>query len=313
MRRADAPRMHNFNGPRLGKVIKAGQVAVRHRKLRSKRPHGSHDASCAQNPQNPHSDYFDDWLRAAPRASAIDSRRRCRCGSPIVARRARRATSDRAAAAHRIKMSDDSYLRSLSSLSCGLLDGLCQAEDEEDFSAEEQLPEPDEEAPESEEEEDFAPRVVKPVSTPTPKKRVAVSRDAIETFKEHLRKGLAVTKHCSNGKTKPRVLFCDDACSKLGWQKPNGTPAKNTDLLPLRSVVEIRAGVEIDKQGSREDPKGRTLMGTPTLRKCIDGTSARRVFSFIFRDRTLDLEFSTEEECRRNLRLFKVLVAEASK
>lgn len=55
------------------------------------------------------------------------------------------------------------------------------------------------------------------------------------------------------------------------------------------------------------------LMGTPTLRKCIDGTSARRVFSFIFRDRTLDLEFSTEEECRRNLRLFKVLVAEASK
>ena len=54
-------------------------------------------------------------------------------------------------------MSDDSYLRSLSSLSCGLLDGLCQAEDEEDFSAEEQLPEPDEEAPESEEEEDFAP------------------------------------------------------------------------------------------------------------------------------------------------------------
>ena len=77
--------------------------------------------------------------------------------------------------------------------------------------------------------------------------------------------------------------------------------------------MEIRAGVEIDKQGSREDPKGRTLMGTPTLRKCIDGTSARRVFSFIFRDRTLDLEFSTEEECRRNLRLFKVLVAEASK
>jgi hypothetical protein len=211
-----------------------------------------------------------------------------------------------------IKMSDDSYLRSLSSLSCGLLDGLCQAEDEEEFSAEEQLPEPEEEAPESEE-EDFAPRVVKPVSTPTPKKRVAVSRDAIETFKEHLRKGLAVTKHCSNGKTKPRVLFCDDACSKLGWQKPNGTPAKNTDLLPLRSVVEIRAGVEIDKQGSREDPKGRTLMGTPTLRKCIDGTSARRVFSFIFRDRTLDLEFSTEEECRRYLRLFKVLVAEASK
>ena len=96
-------------------------------------------------------------------------------------------------------------------------------------------------------------------------------------------------------------------------QQPNGAPAKNTDLLPLRSVVEIRAGVEVDKQGSREDPKGRTLMGTPTLRKCIDGTSARRVFSFIFRDRTLDLEFSTEEECRRNLRLFKVLVAEASK
>ena len=207
---------------------------------------------------------------------------------------------------------DDSYLRSLSSLSCGLLDGLCQAEDDEEFSAEEQLPEPEEEAPESDE-EDFAPRVVKPVSTPTPKKRVAVSRDAIETFKEHLRKGLAVTKHCSNGKTKPRVLFCDDACGKLGWQRPNGTPAKNTDLLPLRSVVEIRAGVEVDKQGSREDPKGRTLMGTPTLRKCIDGTSARRVFSFIFRDRTLDLEFSTEEECRRNLRLFKVLVAEASK
>ena len=31
--------------------------------------------------------------------------------------------------------SDDSYLRSLSSLSCGLLDGLCQAEDDEEFSA----------------------------------------------------------------------------------------------------------------------------------------------------------------------------------
>merc|ERR1712188_277722 len=108
-------------------------------------------------------------------------------------------------------------------------DGLCQAEDEEEISAEEQLPE---------QEEEFAPRVVKPVSTPTPKKRVAVSRDAIETFKEHLRKGLAVTKHCSNGKTKPRVLFCDDACGKLGWQQPNGAPAKNTDLLPLRSVVE---------------------------------------------------------------------------
>ena len=54
--------------------------------------------------------------------------------------------------------SDDSYLRSLSSLSCGLLDGLCQAEDDEEFSAEEQLPEPEEEAPESDE-EDFAPRV----------------------------------------------------------------------------------------------------------------------------------------------------------
>ena len=45
----------------------------------------------------------------------------------------------------------------------------------------------------------------------------------------------------------------------------------------------------------------------------FERTSARRVFSFIFRDRTLDLEFSTEEECKRNLRLFKVLVAEASK
>ena len=313
MRRTDTPRKRQLNGLESARSLKP-----------AKSPYAieSYEASARTDlttrlahakPQNPHSDNFDDWLRDAPRRAAIDSRRRCRCGSPIVARRARRATSDRAAAAHRIKMSDDSYLRSLSSLSCGLLDGLCQAEDEEEFSAEEQLPEPDEEAPESEEEEDFAPRVVKPVSTPTPKKRVAVSRDAIETFKEHLRKGLAVTKHCSNGKTKPRVLFCDDACSKLGWQKPNGTPAKNTDLLPLRSVVEIRAGVEIDKQGSREDPKGRTLMGTPTLRKCIDGTSARRVFSFIFRDRTLDLEFSTEEECRRNLRLFKVLVAEASK
>ena len=213
-------------------------------------------------------------------------------------------------------MAADSYLRSLSSLSCGLLDGLCQVEDEETLDDGVLHLTADEES-ESEEESPkrqlrFRPRrAVQPA--PPPKRTVSVSRSDIEQFQAHLRKGLAVTKHCSNGTTKARILFCDAACQKLGWKNPNGTPAKNRDSLPLRAVLEVRAGMEVDTLGSQEDPKGRTLMGTPTLRRCIDGTSARRVFSFIYRDRTLDLEFSTEEECRKNLRLFKVLVAEAAK
>ena len=63
--------------------------------------------------------------------------------------------------------------------------------------------------------------------------------------------------------------------------------------------------------GSQEDKKGRTLAGTATLRKCIEGTSARRAFSLIFKDRTVDIEVATEDDARNTIRYFKVLVAEA--
>ena len=140
---------------------------------------------------------------------------------------------------------------------------------------------------------------------------MSIKKEAVETFKSHLRKGLMVTKHCRDGRSRPRLLFGDAACAAVGWKQPNGSPAKGTDLLPLASALEARSGVEVDRVASQADPKGRTLAGTATLRKCIDGTSARRCVSLIFADRSVDIELSTEDECRNTTRYFKVLVAEA--
>lgn len=211
----------------------------------------------------------------------------------------------------RAASSESSYYFSFANLSCGFLDGLCQTDDDELYNVPEPVP-----AVETQGElRDAAnggaggeetPRLERAAS-----RRVSIKKEAVDTFKSHLKKGLMVTKHCRDGKSRPRLLFSDDACAHIGWKQPNGNSAKTTDMMPLRDVDEIRSAVEIDKSGSLEDKKGRTLAGTATLRKCIDGTSARRAFSLIFKDRTVDIELSTEDECRNTIRFFKVLVAEA--
>ena len=83
-------------------------------------------------------------------------------------------------------MAADSYLRSLSSLSCGLLDGLCQAEDEDTLDegvlhieAADEESASEEESPERQLR--FRPRrAVRPA--PPPKRTVSVSRSDIEQF-----------------------------------------------------------------------------------------------------------------------------------
>lgn len=205
-------------------------------------------------------------------------------------------------------------------LSCGFLDGLCQTEEDEEYVVGEPAPAGSlapaastaaggegavRETPAGEAGERPAPLARQP------SRRVSIKKEAVDTFKSHLKKGLMVTKHCRDGKSRPRLLFCDDACANIGWKQPNGNSAKTTEMMPLSLVEEVRSAVEIDKLGSMEDKKGRTLAGTATLRKCIEGTSARRAFSLIFKDRTVDIEVSTEDECRNTIRYFKVLVAEA--
>ena len=205
------------------------------------------------------------------------------------------------------------YYFSFANLSCGFLDGLCQTEEDEEYIVGEPkmdaLPSPTE-AP-GPREPAAEPAAERPPMARQSSRRVSIKKEAVDTFKSHLKKGLMVTKHCRDGKSRPRLLFCDDACANIGWKQPNGNSAKTTDMMPLADVEEVRSAVEIDKVGSQEDKKGRTLAGTATLRKCIEGTSARRAFSLIFKDRTVDIEVATEDDARNTIRYFKVLVAEA--
>ena len=124
------------------------------------------------------------------------------------------------------------YYFSFANLSCGFLDGLCQTEEDEEYIVGEPkmdaLPSPTE-AP-GPREPASEPAAERPPMARQPSRRVSIKKEAVDTFKSHLKKGLMVTKHCRDGKSRPRLLFCDDACANIGWKQPNGNSAKTTDM-----------------------------------------------------------------------------------
>ena len=102
---------------------------------------------------------------------------------------------------------------SFANLSCGFLDGLCQTEDDELYNVPEPAPLAVEAGSKAYDDGNgggfgMDQRGVERQAS----RRVSIKKEAVDTFKSHLKKGLMVTKHCRDGKSRPRLLFSDDHC-----------------------------------------------------------------------------------------------------
>lgn len=119
--------------------------------------------------------------------------------------------------------------------------------------------------------------------------------------------GIPFKKHCTDGKIRDRVLVLSKDEKKFGWKKND--PKK---MISLKAIKEVRPATSVDPTtiGNAKRPKG--LGGTATLRKSCEGdTTARRAFSFILVDRTVDIECYSETEAKKLAAAFKVLVDHA--
>ena len=119
--------------------------------------------------------------------------------------------------------------------------------------------------------------------------------------------GIPIKKHCSDGKIRKRTLIMSGDAKRLGWKTNQNYDA----MIPLRSVLEVRAATTVDPTTvSAEYPGG--VGGTETFRKTCDGINvARRGFSLILKNRTLDIEVETELDARKLCKSFKALVQKA--
>ncbi|KAJ8601967.1 hypothetical protein CTAYLR_004466 [Chrysophaeum taylorii] len=142
-------------------------------------------------------------------------------------------------------------------------------------------------------------------SKPLPKDKPRDIVVELAQFKQDLKAGIPIKKHCRDGRIRKRTLLLDASGKKIGWKK-NQNP---DTMIDLAEVLEVRNATELDPNtvGDAERPKG--MAGTETLRKTCDGLAvAKRAFSLILRGRTLDIELPTELEAKKLSAAFKVLV-----
>ncbi|KAJ8599473.1 hypothetical protein CTAYLR_009543 [Chrysophaeum taylorii] len=147
------------------------------------------------------------------------------------------------------------------------------------------------------------------LSTPLTKHDYKVSAADVAEVRRVLKskQGWSVRKHCRDGRVRLRVLKLDAAETKLSWKDAISKTIK------LDKVVEVRLGTILDPSTvgiSNKRPKG--TAGTVVLRRSADGQKiAKRAFSFILKDRTLDVETADEDECLKYCGAFQAIIEEA--
>uniref|UniRef100_A0A7S3JQA3 PH domain-containing protein n=1 Tax=Aureoumbra lagunensis TaxID=44058 RepID=A0A7S3JQA3_9STRA len=119
--------------------------------------------------------------------------------------------------------------------------------------------------------------------------------------------GIAFLKHCRDGKIRQRTLVLSQDEKKFGWKSKD--PKKFIDLA---AVTEVRPATALDPTTLNDPRRPQGMGGTATLRKSSEGPAVgRRAFSFILKDRTIDVECYSEVECKKLCAAFKVMVDKA--
>ena len=129
--------------------------------------------------------------------------------------------------------------------------------------------------------------------------------------------GIAVKKHGRDGGVRPRLLGINDEETQLTWKDPRGSRLnvfRRNDLkaIELKDVTAVRSGTDLDPEtvGLAKRPLGMT--GTPVLRRSAEGNVvAKKAFSLILSDRTIDIECNDSEQNSVLYAAFDLLVAKA--
>jgi len=121
-----------------------------------------------------------------------------------------------------------------------------------------------------------------------------------EFFLEAWKKGFVVKIHGKVGKPQRRLVYINPELTEIRWEKMGSKNPMPKQLL-LSDISEIRHGTDPDP----DDPR---FAGTATLRKSADFRKANHCFSIITRERTLDLEFKTAQDCASVCRNMKQLL-----
>ena len=126
-----------------------------------------------------------------------------------------------------------------------------------------------------------------------------------DMFKRALSKGVVMTKHCTNGRARRRVISCNDSFTAVGWKEEGKSDMKGE--LMMSRCSEVRKATEIDPASK---VMGKPVTGTKALR-ASSLKDRNRAFSLIFPQRTLDIECQSEVECRFYMRGFRRWRAES--
>ena len=144
-----------------------------------------------------------------------------------------------------------------------------------------------------------------PPESPSDPASPTAKESDFEMFKRALSKGVVMTKHCSDGRARRRVISSDDSFTTVGW-KEEGKPETKGKLMMSR-CSEVRMATEIDPASK---VMGKSVTGTKTLR-ASSLKDRNKAFSLIFPQRTLDIECQSEVECRFYMRGFRRWRAES--
>ena len=145
-----------------------------------------------------------------------------------------------------------------------------------------------------------------------PKKEV---RPEVAAAVEKLKDGIPVKQHKMNGTVKTRLLAISDDETKqmfLPMGRQMLSFGRRDKDLYLKDVKEVRPGTALDPEtvGLPKRPKG--MVGTPVLRRTSEGpVVARKAFSLILDDRTVDIECDDPDQCAILVSAFQLLVANA--
>ena len=132
----------------------------------------------------------------------------------------------------------------------------------------------------------------------------------LESVKAQLAAGVAVRKHCTDGRIRQRVLVLSAAGDRLGWKRGQA----EAKMVALKDVLEVRAATELDPTTVGGAKRSAGMAGTETLRKSALGPEVGlQAFSLILQDRTLDFQCATPLEAKKIHAALKVLVVQAKR
>mmetsp|Transcript_3809 Transcript_3809/g.11839 ORF Transcript_3809/g.11839 Transcript_3809/m.11839 type:complete len:277 (-) Transcript_3809:407-1237(-) len=131
-----------------------------------------------------------------------------------------------------------------------------------------------------------------------------------------LKGGVTLKKHSFHGGPKQRTIAVSDDELRLVWKDQKGSSknlfAKKDKDVGLKEVKEVRPGTALDPEtvGLPKRPKG--MVGTTILRRSAEGSKiAKRAFSLILPDKTLDFETDDPAEATKLVAAFSYLVAKS--